>query len=73
MLLQTHPRSTVAAQPGGLGVSSVVQLHVIIAAVRFLLDLKHLEDDLHAVALLSGDHPQTVRAAGVVVISKLGM
>lgn len=71
--IEAHPRSTVASQPGRLGVCAVVQLHVIVAAVGFLLDLKHLEDDLHAVTFLSRDHPQTVRAAGIVVISKLGM
>lgn len=32
-----------------------------------------MEDDFHAVALFSRDHPQAVGAAGVVVVPKLGM
>lgn len=71
--LKPHPRSAISPQPRRLDVGAVVQLHIIVTAVRLLLDLKHLEDDLHSVTLLSGDHPQTVRAAGVVVISELSM
>lgn len=32
-----------------------------------------MENDFHAVALFSRDHPQAVGAAGVVVVPKLGM
>lgn len=72
-IFSRYPRSTISSQPRRLDVSAVVQLHVIVPTVGLLLDLKHLEDDLHSVTLLSRDHPQTVGAARVVVIPKLSM
>ena len=68
-----YPRSAVAAQFGGLDVSAIEELHVVVAAVCLLLDLKGLEDELHAVALLRRDHPQAVTRPGVVIVSVLGV
>lgn len=68
-----YPRSAESAQPRGLDVSPVVELHIIVAAVGLLLDFKHLKEKLHSVTLLGGDDPQTVGAAGIVVVSKLCM
>lgn len=67
----SHPRAAVTSEPGRFGVSSIKQLHVVIATVRLLLDLKRLEDELHAVAFLGWDHPLTVGTPRVVVVPEL--
>lgn len=68
-----YPRAAVASQSWRLGVGSVKELHVVVAAVGFLLDLEGLEDKLHAVAFLSGDDPLAVRCSGVVIVTELGV
>lgn len=68
-----YPRATVASQPRRLGVRTVKELHVVVAAVRLLLDLESLEDELHAVTFLGRDHPLAVGGSGVVVVPELGV
>lgn len=69
----SHPWATVTPQSGRLGVSPVEQLHVVVAAVCLLFNLKGLEYKLHAVAFLCRDHPLAVGSPGVVVVPKLGV
>lgn len=69
----SHPWATVTSKPGRFGVGSIKKLHVVIAAVRLLLDFKCLEDELYAIAFLGWDHPLTVRTPRVVVVPKLGV
>lgn len=69
----SYPWATVTSQPWRLGVRSIEELHVVVAAVRLLLNLKGLEDELHAVAFLRRDHPLTVGGSGVVIVPKLCM
>ncbi len=66
-----YPRPTVTSQPGRFDISAIKQLHVVIAAVSFLLSLKGVEDELHPVALLRWDHPLAVWCSGIVVVTKL--
>lgn len=69
----SYPWSAIASESWSFGVSSVEQLHVVIATVSFLFNLKSLEDKLNTVALFSWDHPLTVWRTRVVIVSKLGM
>ena len=70
---RTHPGAAEAAEPGRRAVIAVERLHVVVAAVGLLLDLKRAEDQLHAVAVLRHDHPVAAGLARVVVVPKLGM
>lgn len=69
----SYPWATVTPQSGRLGVRPVEQLHVVVAAVCLLFNLKGLEYKLHTVAFLCWDHPLAVGSPGVVVVPKLGM
>lgn len=69
----SHPWATVTSQPWRFGVSTVEELHVVVAAVRLLFYLKGLEDELHAVAFLRRDHPLTVGGSRVVIVPKLSV
>lgn len=69
----SHPRATVTSKPWRFGVSSIEQLHVVIATVCLLLNFKGLKDELYAIAFFCWDHPLTVRTPWVVVVPKLCM
>ena len=62
-----HPVTAVPAEPRGIEVSAVVELDVVVAAVRLLLRLEEEELYLHPVALLRPHHPVAVDAGRVVV------
>lgn len=70
---QTHPGTTETAESVRVGVVSVVELDVVVAAVGLFLHLEGDEAELHAVALLGHQQPLAVRVSWVVVVPELGV
>lgn len=68
-----YPWTTVTSKPWRLRVGPVKKLHVVVAAVCLLFNLKGLEDELHPVAFLCWNHPLTVRRSGIVIVPELGV
>lgn len=56
-----------------VGVVSVVELDVVVAAIGLFLHLEGDEAELHAVALLGHQQPLAVRVSWVVVVPELGV
>lgn len=68
-----HPGATEASESVRVGVVSVVELDVVVAAVGLLLHLEGDKAELHAGARLRHQQPLAVAVPGVVVVPELGV